>query len=94
MELLPKLAGEDPSKLYRLVSGNRKLGSRDLEFFVCGQVGKHRTRWRAKGKPEQKAAHEELQRGDVIQGDWEEANVTRSADRGHRDLATFRSILK
>jgi hypothetical protein len=76
-------------KTYRLVSGSRKLGTRDLEFFVCGQDGKHRSRFRSKGKKELIENKQQLERGQLIEINWDE-----HSEKSHRDLATFTSIIK
>lgn len=58
-ELLPALRGHDPEKIQRLVSPTHYEG-RDLEFFICGQEGKKRTRFRSE--------NEEIGRGTILTG--------------------------
>jgi ribosomal protein RSM22 (predicted rRNA methylase) len=60
-ELLPTLAQQDTSNLYRLVSPSHSEGQ-DLEFFICGQDGKRRARYRPKANTEE----ENLDRGDIL----------------------------
>lgn len=81
-ELLPALAsaGADANR-YRLVSPSHYEGS-DLEFYVCGQDGKHRARIR---KAEQKAeGFEKPGRGDVLLGVEFRQGADESAS-GHED---------
>jgi hypothetical protein len=60
-EILPALAGSDSNKNYRLVSPSHKEG-KEQEFFVCGQEGKRRARYRARpAPPEIKGAIDALQ---------------------------------
>lgn len=77
-QILPALAGSRADKRYRLVSPSHKEG-RDLEFFVCGQEGKRRARYRTikpvdidmddEQAPETKTKGEkELERGDILLG--------------------------
>jgi hypothetical protein len=57
-ELLPALAGQSAQARYRLVSPAHAEG-RELEFFVCGQEGKRRVRYRGSEQPG---------RGDILMG--------------------------
>lgn len=57
-QILPALQGA--KRLHRLVSPAHAEG-RDLEFFVCGEEGKQRARYRPES-PEQ----EEINRGDIL----------------------------
>lgn len=63
-EILPALSanGYDPKRLHRLVSPAHTEG-RDQEFFVCGQEGKQRARYRARDEDD---PARELERGDVL----------------------------
>lgn len=61
-ELLPALAGAAP--VSRLVSPAHYEG-KEQEFFVCGEDGKRRARYRAQGKDDPAA---ELERGDILSG--------------------------
>ncbi len=59
-EILPALQSPQNSTLrHRLVSPAHAVG-RDLEFFLCGQEGKRRARWRATSKDSS------LERGDIL----------------------------
>lgn len=72
-EILPALSGTSPSERYRLVSPSHSEG-KELEFFVCGQEGKRRARYRPGGpaSPERAEGEEdpasELDRGDILLG--------------------------
>ncbi|MCM2278790.1 MAG: hypothetical protein NDJ89_12010 [Oligoflexia bacterium] len=82
-ELLPALAGTAPENRQRLVSPAHFEG-KEQEFFVCGQDGKRRARYRAQG-PEDPAA--ELERGDVLletelRGDPNASRISRIGKRG------------
>ncbi|MCM2321753.1 MAG: small ribosomal subunit Rsm22 family protein [Oligoflexia bacterium] len=61
-ELLPALAGTTPGERQRLVSPAHFEG-KEQEFFVCGEEGKRRARYRAHGEEDPAA---ELERGDVL----------------------------
>ena len=65
-EILPALKGSRAEERYRLVSPSHHEG-RDLEFFLCGQEGKRRARWRPEKQdlPQMEEATEELE-GDVL----------------------------
>jgi len=90
-EILPALQGSRPHDRYRLVSPAHAEG-RDLEFFICGQEGKRRARFR----PQREASpHEEdkpqrkekaLQRGDILlgaqlRGDTKATRIEKMDDR-------------
>jgi hypothetical protein len=72
-EILPALGGSKTKDRYRLVSPAHAEG-RDLEFFICGQEGKRRARYRpttpAPSSEEKKPKRKEkaLQRGDILLG--------------------------
>lgn len=75
-EILPALAGSAPTE--RLVSPSH-LEGKEQEFFLCGQDGKRRARFRARGDED---PARELERGDVlggaeIRGDVHSARVER-----------------
>jgi hypothetical protein len=55
-ELLPTLKGSESKNRYRLVGDSYKHGP-DQEFFLCGQDGKRRARYKTK---------EKFKRGDVL----------------------------
>lgn len=57
-EILPALAESPEARRYRLVSPAHSEG-RELEFFVCGQDGKRRARYRP-------SDDEEIGRGDIL----------------------------
>ena len=63
-EILPGLAGTGAEERQRLVSPAHKEGQ-DQEFFLCGQDGKRRARFRARDKEDPTAA---LERGDILVG--------------------------
>ncbi|OFZ19732.1 MAG: hypothetical protein A2X94_16910 [Bdellovibrionales bacterium GWB1_55_8] len=63
-ELFPELRGSLAGQRYRLVSPAHPEG-REQEFFVCGQEGKRRARYRAKGEEDPAAS---LERGDILVG--------------------------
>jgi Mitochondrial small ribosomal subunit Rsm22 len=74
-EILPRIASPSPQDRYRLVSPAHSEG-RDLEFFLCGQDGKRRARYRPPSDEDQ------LQRGDIlleteIRGDAQASRVVR-----------------
>jgi hypothetical protein len=62
-EIFPALTGTDSTR-YRLVSPSRALGKKDLEFYMCGQDGKRRTRYRLSGEGEDL---KDIDRGDILQ---------------------------
>lgn len=62
-EIFPKFEGTQTER-YRLVSPARALGKKDLEFYLCGQDGKRRTRVRLKN---QNALLDDVERGDILQ---------------------------
>jgi len=64
-EILPRLGAFAEKTRYRLVSPAHREG-RDSEFFVCGQEGKRRARYRFQNTDPQ--AGEVLQRGDILIG--------------------------
>jgi len=78
-ELLPALASAGPTTTHRLVSPAHSEG-RDLEFYLCGQDGKKRARFRPTGatsedlnadsENQSDTAKEApyLQRGDILLG--------------------------
>lgn len=81
-EILPELGSFSASEVHRLVSPAHAEGQ-DQEFFLCGQEGKRRARYRSKG-PDDPAA--ELERGDIvmgveIQGDVHASRVKKITDR-------------
>lgn len=59
-ELLPALQGSHAEDRYRLVSPSHHEG-RDLEFFLCGQDGKRRARYRP-------GEDSDISRGDILIG--------------------------
>ena len=61
-EIFPKLAGFSAGEAERLVSPPHSEG-RDLEFFICGQTGKRRARFRPSDP-----AREEIERGTLLLG--------------------------
>ncbi len=63
-ELLPALASGNPPETYRLVSPAHSEG-KDQEFYLCGQEGKKRARYRANASTGTK---EPLERGDILMG--------------------------
>ena len=76
-EILPALGGGNRAKHQRLVSPAHSEGQ-DLEFFICGQEGKRRARYRP--DPSLEGA-EDLNRGDLlldpeIRGDSHASRVT------------------
>lgn len=58
-EILPGISRGKPENRFRLVSPAHKEG-RDLEFFLCGQEGKIRARFRPESEDQ------EVQRGDIL----------------------------
>ncbi len=84
-EILPKLAKYSSNSLERLVSPAHFEG-RDQEFYLCGQSGKRRARFRALGAQAQEthpASH--LSRGDIlcdaeIRGDVHASRIERLHD--------------
>jgi hypothetical protein len=60
-ELLPALAGTPSDTIQRLVSPSHNEG-KEAEFFVCGQEGKRRARYRPLGD------EEKPERGDILLG--------------------------
>jgi hypothetical protein len=63
-EILPSLATSPASQRERLVSPAHYEG-KEQEFFLCGQEGKRRARYRAK---DENSAEAELGRGDILAG--------------------------
>lgn len=61
-ELLPALKPSQQNR-YRLVSPAHMEG-RDQEFFVCGENGKRRARYRSAGEEDQA---DQLERGDILE---------------------------
>jgi hypothetical protein len=61
-ELLPLLGASTADRRYRLVSPSHKEG-KEQEFFLCGQDGKRRARWRGPGVD---VDEERLERGDIL----------------------------
>jgi hypothetical protein len=61
-ELLPMLGASSPDRRYRLVSPSHKEG-KEQEFFLCGQDGKRRARYRG---PQLDIEEERLDRGDIL----------------------------
>jgi hypothetical protein len=81
-EILPELAGTTSAERERLVSPAHSEG-KEQEFFTCGEDGKKRARYRAKGAEDPSA---ELERGDILlnaelRGD---SNATRISKIGRR----------
>jgi hypothetical protein len=74
-ELLPTLSSTSQRR-YRLVSPAHNEG-RDQEFFVCGQEGKRRARYRAESKKEVP-----LERGDILSDTDIQGDVNSSRIRG------------
>ena len=63
-EILPGLGRTSIQERYRLVSPAHPEG-KEQEFFLCGQEGKRRARYRAQGESD--PAHA-LERGDILMG--------------------------
>jgi hypothetical protein len=63
-QILPALVLSDPEARERLVSPAHMEG-KEQEFFLCGQEGKRRARYRAKGDQDPAS---ELERGDILDG--------------------------
>ena len=81
-ELLPALAKSPSEKTYRLVSPAHREGP-DLEFYLCGQDGKRKTRLR---EPDRENEEDETGRGDilldaVVRGDEKASRVDSVRDR-------------
>ena len=81
VELLPRLAGTRDDQRERLVSPAHSEG-RDFEFFICGQSGKRRARYRPTGENDPAA---NVGRGDIllepeIRGDKHSSKVTSLKD--------------
>lgn len=77
-EILPALAASSSAGRHRLVSPAHSEG-RELEFFLCGEEGKRRARYRPAGESDPGA---ELQRGNIfidseIRGDKNSSRVTK-----------------
>ena len=77
-EILPLLADSGLSTRHRLVSPAHSEG-RDLEFFLCGEEGKRRARYRPANESDPAA---ELQRGNIfidaeIRGDHNSSRVNK-----------------
>jgi hypothetical protein len=77
-EILPALKVGPDSQRHRLVSPSHEEG-RELEFFICGQEGKRRTRYRPKNAEDHGA---NLNRGDIIvdaeiRGDVNSARISK-----------------
>jgi len=65
-EILSSLSGFESSNFNRLVSPAHPEG-REQEFFICGQDGKRRARYRATNQAnEENHPSSELQRGDIL----------------------------
>jgi hypothetical protein len=68
-EILPALGGSRAEERERLVSPSHFEG-KEQEFFICGQSGKRRARYRA--KPDDREGNEDpaaaLERGDILNG--------------------------
>ncbi len=86
-EILPALKDSPESRRYRLVSPAHGEG-KELEFFLCGQDGKRRARYRPNrvARPEGGYDVEELGRGDIftdveVRGDQNASRV----ERGSKD---------
>ncbi|MBS1960052.1 MAG: hypothetical protein JST80_11300 [Bdellovibrionales bacterium] len=62
-EILPALQGPSEER-YRLVSPSRALGKKDLEFYICGQDGKRRARYRLTAQDQEL---DDIDRGDILQ---------------------------
>lgn len=82
-EILPALALSPEDRRYRLVSPAHGEG-KELEFFLCGQDGKRRTRYRPNRvkRPEGGYKVEQLGRGDIltnveVRGDQNASRVER-----------------
>lgn len=76
-EILPALAAAPSEERHRLVSPAHSQG-KELEFFLCGQEGKRKARFRPSGK---KDPHRDLGRGDIlmkteVRGDLNSSRVT------------------
>lgn len=85
-ELLPELAKGPADQRYRLVSPPHSEGQ-DLEFYVCGQDGKRRTRYRptpamvtiTKETRELALGRGDILEGAVLRGDSNSARIERIA---------------